>query len=362
MKSKRYLSINNSLVHGICNYNCITCGVNKSSFVGPKAYQSHIITEKLISRIIEAAHDGIYIRYIANSGDGEPTLHPEFSRRMRLFGDLQHNWNFNKWPPPEVSIVTNGLNLTGEIFDALSQNRISLKISFPTSDPEHYGEIVMMKPEMGTSLIKKVATHIEEAISRKVESKIPDLEFHISPPHHKYIRTDFPKTINFLAQLAKKNGLKKINLLIFPAVSNRTGAITKLFKGIDVYKDYFSEYNKKDIDGVRISMNMSLRRFYPRYYDLFDLLRSFKYPCIWYGNYFISPFGDSCCCNDQNLTEKHGNVMHNSLKEILEMKEKKGPTKMCESCNQKPEKLYGTPFFVFFKYATILKAKINKLI
>ena len=92
MRTRRQISINNSLAHGICNFNCSLCGVNKPNYRGPREFQSRAVTEKLIERVKEAAAQGVRIRYIANAGDGEPTLHPEFARRMDLFGRMIREW------------------------------------------------------------------------------------------------------------------------------------------------------------------------------------------------------------------------------------------------------------------------------
>ena len=89
MKTRRPISINNSLAHGICNYSCRLCSVNKKNYRGPKAFQPRAVTEALIHRIEETAAAGIHVRYVANAGDGEPTLHPEFHERMAMFGAMR---------------------------------------------------------------------------------------------------------------------------------------------------------------------------------------------------------------------------------------------------------------------------------
>jgi wyosine [tRNA(Phe)-imidazoG37] synthetase (radical SAM superfamily) len=129
MKTRRAISINNSLVHGICNYSCRLCSINTAGYDGPTEFQSYTVTRTLIQRVIESAESGIHIRYIANSGDGEPTLHPEFTERIRMFGDILREWNSSAVPPPEVSVVTNGSRLNSPgIMDTFLENRISLII------------------------------------------------------------------------------------------------------------------------------------------------------------------------------------------------------------------------------------------
>jgi mRNA-degrading endonuclease RelE of RelBE toxin-antitoxin system len=141
LRTRRPISINNSLVHGICNYSCKLCGVNKPHFRGPKGFQSRQVTKGLLQRVKEAARAGIQVRYIANAGDGEPTLHPEFKEQMAMFGDLIRNWDVIGMEPPEVSVVTNGARLLEPgVLETFTANPLTLIISFPTPDPEGYGE------------------------------------------------------------------------------------------------------------------------------------------------------------------------------------------------------------------------------
>jgi len=339
VKTKRPISINNSLVHGICNCNCLTCGVNKPSYKGPKTYQSGEVTEKIIDRIKEAALEGVHIRYIANSGDGEPTLHPEFAQRMEMFGNLLRYWNAPV-PRPEISVVSNGLNLLNEgVLEAVVKNGISLKVSFPTANPEHYGEIMMMNKNVGDKLMVQIQKSLERVMCLTAEGKLTSLDIHISPPYHKYIKADFENTLYFLTTLARDNGLKDLHLMLFPALSNRAGVVRNLFTKVEWYRDFQKTYSRSLLNGVRLHFNSLLNRFFYNYSEATELFSTFNYPCLWYGNIFLTPFGDSCCCNDQNVCEPNGNVLQHSIKTIMEMKETKESTQLCLSCNQRPDKL-----------------------
>jgi hypothetical protein len=356
MKTKQPLAINNSIVHGICNYNCITCSVNKKSYKGPREYQTQQITRKLIERVREAAEQGIYIKYIDNSGNGESTLHPEFSERMNLFGEMVEKWDVKNIPPPNVSVVTNGAHLEEKnVLAVLEKNNISLRISFPTPIPSHYGEIMLLKPEKGESLLKKVVPAIERAMSMAAEKRIPNLAFHISPPYYKYIRPDFPDTVEFLTKLAKANGMRELKLEIFPSATNRAGFVkTELYR-VDLYKDYFRKYNQRKINSVKVDMTLSHKRFFPITASYMDVLKSFRYPCLWFVHFYISPIGDSCCCNDQNVQEPFGNITSHSIRELMELKENSIP-KLCSLCSHTPEKSRKYHFLTGYHFLARLKS------
>jgi len=343
-------------VQGICNYNCIICGINKPTYSGPKAYQSQEVTKKLTERIKEAIAEGIKIKYVANSGDGEPTLHPEFGKRMNLFGEMIKELQKKHLPLPDVYVVTNGSNLRKPgILEAISDNHLGLNISFPTSHPEHYGEIMMMKPADGKRLLKKVVPCIEKAMQFLKNGKLPYLNFHISPPYREYVRSDFPETLEFLANLAKKNKIREIQLVIFPSTSNRTSLIKHFSKRMDFFKDYFRKYNNKTVFGVKIKMMLTNKKFYPKRKDLIDILSNFKFPCLVYGNPFITVFGDSCCCNDQNLASIEGNILTMSINQLMNIKENYLPSDVCKRCDQSPERLSGSIDFICYSSFSFIK-------
>ncbi len=88
------------------------------------------MTERLIEQVEISAERGTRIRFIHNSGVGEPTLHPEFRERMAMFGLMLRNWKA-PIPAPEIAIVTNGSNLMKPgILAALQENDISVYLSF----------------------------------------------------------------------------------------------------------------------------------------------------------------------------------------------------------------------------------------
>ncbi|MCK5064287.1 MAG: hypothetical protein KAQ97_03335, partial [Candidatus Fermentibacteraceae bacterium] len=340
MKTRRPISINNSLVHGICNYSCRLCGINKDFYNGPREFQSYIVTRTLIQRVLKAAESGIHVRYIANSGDGEATLHPEFNHRMRMFGEMLGEWNISGVPEPEVSVVTNGSRLnTPGIIDPFLENSISLIISLPTVEPESYGLIMEGDSNRGEALLSRVLPGVERAIGLRAEGQLSKLIFHISPPEIEIIRHDFPETIDYLTKLARGNGLGEIELVLFPATSNRSGLIRNTFAAVDMYKDLFRRYDGHVVNGVNIRMKLVLKRFFSSTGEIADLVRNFRFPCLWNANFFIAADGSSICCNDQSVRNPLGNILSDSIAALMHYKEQYMPGHICAGCNQSPERL-----------------------
>ncbi len=359
MKTRRPISINNSLAHGICNYSCRLCGINETSYNGPKEFQPDIVTKALIQRVLESAECGIHVRYIANSGDGEPTLHPLFNNRMRMFGDMLREWNISAVPPPEVSVVTNGLrlNIPG-IMEPFLENSISLIISMPTVKPESYGLIMMGDSKRGEALLSRVLPGVEKAMEFRAKGLLSKLMFHISPPEIEIIRDDFPETIEYLTRLALGKGLGEIELVLFPATSNRSGLIRNTVVKVDMYKDLFRRYNGRDVNGVNIRMKLVLKRFFKNTGEIADLVRSFRFPCLWNANFFIAADGSSICCNDQSASNPLGNILYDSIDTLMQYKEQYMPGKICTGCNQSPERLKGSAEAVLFSSIVRFRMKL----
>jgi hypothetical protein len=333
--------------------------VNKSNYNGPRVFQDKNITLKLIERVCEAADDGLFIRHIDNSGSGECTLHPEFGERMNFFGDMLRKWEA-KTPPPKVSVVTNGYTLLkNNILEKLSDNQIELRISFPTPVPEHYGLIMRQDELQGNALLEIVVPGIEKAMQMVAQKRIPRLDFHISPPHF-YVRDDFSQTIIFLTKLAAQYHLNELNLEMFPALTNRGGKVKIAQNRVDSYPAFFKTYNGKFINNVKINMYLSNKRYFATFYDYIDVLYSNRYPCLYFANIFLSPYGDSCCCNDQGVTEKFGNVTENTIKTIMKIKADALP-KICEACSHSLDKDSHFGFLPMYHYlAKIKNVLINK--
>jgi hypothetical protein len=362
MKTKRPIVINNCLVHGICNFNCMTCTVNKDVYKGPREFQKLETFKLLLKRIDEAAAEGIRVRYLALSGDGEPTLHPELEAVLEVADEFLRKWKHAHIAAPEIALVTNGSKLDEKnIFDFLRQKAIGLKISFPTINPEHYGEIMMMDAQKGKELQSVVLANIGKAMHLCAQGEIKSLEIHVAPPYREIIKNDFPQTLEGLTQLAEKNGMRQLNLVLFPSLTNRAGGLRIMTKKVDRYPEFYRKYHQKIYNNVKVYLSLSSGKFYRGLFEFVDLLKSFKYPCIWYGNIFLTASGDSVCCNDQSALEKDGNISEKAIREIMEFKEKRRPVRMCKSCNQSPEKLTGAMYLLFHRMVTQIKMKKNNI-
>ncbi len=351
MKTHRAISINNSLVHGICNYSCRLCSINTASYDGPREFQSYTVTKTLIQRVLQSAESGIYVRYIANSGDGEPTLHPEFNERISMFGEMLSEWNVSAVPPPEVSVVTNGSRLNiPSIMDTFLENGISLIISLPTIVPESYGLIMTGERNRGEALLSRILPGVGKAMEHRAKEQLSKLYFHISPPETEIIRNDFPETIDYLTRLARGNGLGEIELVLFPATSNRSGLIRSRVVTVDMYRDLFKRYNGHAVNGVNIRMKLVLKRFFSSIGEIADLVRSFRFPCLWNANFFIAADGSSICCNDQSARNPLGNILSESIDTLMQYKEQYMPGQVCAGCNQSPQRLKGSAEAVLFSF------------
>ncbi len=356
LRTRRPISVNNSLSHGICNYNCTLCGVNKPSYCGPREFQPKEVTESLVNGIRQAAKEGLRVRYVANAGDGEPTLHPEFGARMDMFGRMIREWDTPAVPAPEVSVVTNGARLLHPgVMDTFERNPLTMIVSFPTCDPEAYGELMTGDPRKGPTLLNKVVPGIRRALALYGQGRIRRVQFHMSPPDREVVRRDFEHTLAFLARASRESGVKKLEMILFPATSNRSGLIRNKIKGCDMYGDLIRRYHGKSIEGVRVSLTLSFQRFFPSWLEFVDLLRAFDYPCTWNSQLFVTAAGDSTCCNDQAVRNPMGNVLTHSLAALMESKENYRPGRICAGCDQRPARMSGSPMTVLFAKLALLK-------
>jgi hypothetical protein len=306
-------------------------------------FQDSATTKKLIERIEEADADGVTIRYLANAGAGEPTMHPEFCEVMGSYGDFLRKRAAEHLPPMEISVVTNGAKLTENgILDAIAGNEVSLIVSLPTLDPEKYGTLMVRDATRGRELLEVVLDGLNRAFRLQGNGVLKKLFIHVSPPVASTIRSGFDTLVTTLTSMAHTGGASELSLVMFPTRSNRSGLAGRIRGGTDLYPDLFRRYNGKQVNGVQIHMTTTLRRFFHSPLELVDFFLHFRYPCLWNANLFIAADGRSVCCNDQACRISMGSVMSHSVRELVTVREQFTPSVVCTHCNQAPEGMGGS--------------------
>lgn len=345
MKTRRPLSINNSLAHGICNYRCRLCAVPRPGFSGPKEFQPREVTQALVDRIREAARAGITIRYVTQAGDGEPTLHPEFLERIRMFGTLVRTWDIPEIPAPEIAVVTNGARLLEPgLLETLCAEGFTLVVSFPSAVASTYGTIMLDNPEKGEAALAKVMAGLREVFRLRATGALKQLYLHVSPPERDLIRRDLPTTIETLTKMGEEVGLKELTLVMFPATTNRSGLIANRLTRTDSMKDLFKRWNGVRVHGVQLKLELMSKRFFRKTSELVDLFLAFDFPCLWNANLFITPHGDSICPNDQAVRQPLGNLQSHSILQLMEEKERYQGGIPCQDCDSAPHRMRGSLF------------------
>jgi hypothetical protein len=300
------------------------------------------VTEKLIREIHIAASRGIHIRGIHQSGIGEPTLHPEFAERLGLFEQMRRDWQAAV-PVPDLVVVTNGSTLLHpDVVSALTTYRVSLAVSFPTPEPEHYGAVMMEDATQGASLLATVIPGIRAMMEQRAAGRIRELAFYISPPKRDVIRPDFHQTVQFLTRQARDAGLDTLNLVLFVTSFNRTGLVRNRIKTIDFYPDFFKRYHRRTVNDVTVEMITSYKTFYPHLRDVVDLLKNYTFPCLQNGHLLIAADGSSICPNDQEARNPFGHILNDSIESLLIKKERYRPNTTCARCDSAPHQMSET--------------------
>ena len=116
----------------ICNFDCVycECGWNKDGLEDTKLPTAAQVKEALEAKLKACVQDGTPIDSITFSGDGEPTLNPEFPQIVALTLALRDQY----YPQAKVSVLSNATRcgLPG-VFEALQQvDNAILKLDAPT--------------------------------------------------------------------------------------------------------------------------------------------------------------------------------------------------------------------------------------
>lgn len=113
------LGVNILPAHGkMCNFDCVycECGWNKDG-VEDKEYPRYAdVAEALQTRLAELSGQGIIVDSITFSGNGEPTMNPDFARIVDVTIELRDRY----FPEAKVSVLSNATMIGREsVFEAL---------------------------------------------------------------------------------------------------------------------------------------------------------------------------------------------------------------------------------------------------
>lgn len=117
----------------LCNFDCIycECGWNRDGMGDRKLPTAQMLREVLGAKLQECAAGGVGIDSITFSGDGEPTLNPEFPQMVDVTLELRDRF----FPECRVAVLSNATMVwKDEVFQALSRvERPIMKIDAPTT-------------------------------------------------------------------------------------------------------------------------------------------------------------------------------------------------------------------------------------
>ena len=116
----------------ICNFDCVycECGWNKDGLGDTALPTARDVREALETKLKACVKDGTPIDSITFSGDGEPTLNPEFPQIIGLTLELRDRY----YPQARVSVLSNATRCGRPgVFEALQQvDNAILKLDAPT--------------------------------------------------------------------------------------------------------------------------------------------------------------------------------------------------------------------------------------
>ena len=118
----------------ICNFDCVycECGWNKDGLKDTVLPTAEDVSKALKAKLEECSAAGIPIDSITFSGDGEPTLNPEFQTIIDLTLELRDRY----YPAAKVSVLSNATRIGRPgVFEALRKvDNPILKLDAPTDE------------------------------------------------------------------------------------------------------------------------------------------------------------------------------------------------------------------------------------
>lgn len=118
----------------LCNFDCIycECGWNKDGRGDKTLPKAEDLRISLEAALVRCKSEGTPIDSITFSGDGEPTINPEFPEMVSVTLELRDRY----YPAAKVSVLSNATRIGDErVFRALSKvDNPILKIDAPTDE------------------------------------------------------------------------------------------------------------------------------------------------------------------------------------------------------------------------------------
>ena len=118
----------------LCNFDCVycECGWNKDGRGDRRLPTAAELRSTLEAKLVECRDAGTPIDSITFSGDGEPTLNPDFAEIIDITVSLRDKY----FPQAKVSVLSNATRIfRDEVFEALRKvDNPILKIDAPTDE------------------------------------------------------------------------------------------------------------------------------------------------------------------------------------------------------------------------------------
>ena len=135
----------------VCNFDCVycECGWNKDGLNDRVLPTSEDVYQALQAKLEECSAAGIPIDSITFSGDGEPTLNPEFPTIIDLTLELRDRY----YPSAKVSVLSNATRIGRPgVFEALQKvDNPILKLDAPTD-----GQVALVNRPAGEYHVAQV--------------------------------------------------------------------------------------------------------------------------------------------------------------------------------------------------------------
>lgn len=141
----------------LCNFDCVycECGWNRDGVSDRKFPSLAEVEEALESKILTLAADGVPVDSITFSGNGEPTVNPDFPEIIDVVLRLRDRF----YPSAKVSVLSNATMLDrNEVFEALRKvDNPILKIDAPND-----ALVTMINKPQGSYSLENVVARMAE--------------------------------------------------------------------------------------------------------------------------------------------------------------------------------------------------------